>query len=587
MDNIIANRYSLLHKLGEGGMADVYLAIDTILNREVAVKILRGDMAVDPVAVLRFKREATAALALNHPNTVEVYDVGEENGQHYIVMEYIKGITLKQLISKRGALDKQEALDIMKQLVSAMINAHKNNVVHRDIKPQNILIKDDGTVKLSDFGIALAQNAAQLTQADSVLGSVHYLAPELARGEAASEQSDVYALGIVFYELLSGDVPFKGDAPIQIAMKHMREEFPSIRDFNPTIPQSIENVILIATAKNKNNRYRSCTAMFKDLETCLDAKRANEEKVRFDVLENVDEKTHVFVTKTERFEEDDTKNKARNNLILERLLGVSLTVFAIVAMFGLMILTGIGPFKQEISMVEIPDVIGLNQELATMKIQSEGLVVESVKYEWSKDYEEGFVSNVKEGVGNTLEAGSGVTLIVSEGKYYMVEDFTGKHIDEARAICTANGIKVNIQKEFTSESEEGTVIRQNGLKVGTLIKPTTYNEIRLTVAYPSEIIVPNVMGWDIFEAETYLKDLGFNVQKYRVEAEDENPSTDDEYYDDVFEGSEELEGTEDEGLLEGPNMETSTIYGVVIQQNPTAETPLSVEGGLVVELYYY
>lgn len=570
MDNIIANRYSLLHKLGEGGMADVYLAIDTILNREVAVKILRGDLAVDPVAVLRFKREATAALALNHPNIVQVYDVGEENGQHYIVMEYIKGITLKQLISKRGALDKQESVDIMKQLVSAMVHAHKNNVVHRDIKPQNILIKDDGTVKLSDFGIALAQNAAQLTQADAVLGSVHYLAPELARGEPASEQSDIYALGIVFYELLCGDVPFRGDAPIQIAMKHMRDEMPSIRDFNPTIPQSIENIILIATAKNKNNRYRSCSAMYKDLETCLDPKRSNEEKVRFDVQENLDEKTHVFITKRES-DEEDIKPKSHTNIMLERLLGFSLTIFAVVAMVGIMILTGVGPFKQESVMVKIPDVIGLNQELATMRIESEGLVVENVRTEWSKDYEAGYVVNVKEGIGNQVEEGSGLTLIVSEGKYYTVDNFVGMTIDDARAICSANGIKVNIQREYTSETEPGIILEQSGLKAGALIKPTTYNEIRLTVAYASEIIVPDVMGWDIYEAESYLKDMGFTVQKYQVEPD---------------EGS-IMEPSEEEEEIEGPNINTSVVYGVVIQQNPAAETPLSATGSLAVELYYY
>ena len=579
MDNIIANRYSLLHKLGEGGMADVYLAIDTILNREVAVKILRGDMAVDPVAVLRFKREATAALTLNHPNIVEVYDVGEENGQHYIVMEYIKGITLKQLISKRGALDKQESVDIMRQLVGAMIHAHKNNVVHRDIKPQNILIKDDGTVKLSDFGIALAQNAAQLTQADSVLGSVHYLAPELARGEAASDQSDIYALGIVFYELLSGDVPFKGDAPIQIAMKHMRDDFPSVRDFNPTIPQSIENIILIATAKNKNNRYRSCSAMFKDLETCLDAKRANEEKVRFDVQENLDEKTHVFITKYEGDINDDSKSKSHNTIVLERMLGISLTIFAIVAMFGIMILTGLGPFKQEINMVTIPNIAGLNEELAGMKLRSEGLVVEATRREWSVDYEAGYAVGVKEGIGNSVEEGSGVTLVISEGKYYSVDDFVGKTIDEARAICSEYGIKVNILKEYTSEAEPGIVLAQNGLKAGSLIKPTTYNEIRFTVAYASEFIVPNVLGWDIYEAETYLKDAGFTVKKFKV-----SPDDDVTYVQNEDEVQNEENNVEDE--LEGPSVD-STIYGVVIQQNPSAETPLSATGSLEVELYYY
>ena len=576
MNNLIASRYSLLHKLGEGGMADVYLAQDTILNRQVAIKILRGDLAVDPVAVLRFKREATAALQLNHPNIVEVYDVGEENGQHYIVMEYIKGITLKQLVSKRGALDKQESVDIMKQLVSAMVHAHKNNVIHRDIKPQNVLIKDDGTVKLSDFGIALAQNASQLTQADSVLGSVHYLAPELARGEVASDQSDIYALGIVFYELLCGDVPFKGEAPVQIAMMHMKEEMPSIRAFNSTIPQSVENIILIATAKNKANRYASAADMYKDLETCLDSKRANEKKVVFEDTTS-DEPTRVLPIRVdkEQTKEKTTHTSNRSPLFLERLLGFSLLIFAIIATFAIMILTGVGPFKKEEVSVKIPDVAGINLELATMKLENEGLVIKETKSEWSSKYEKGLVIGVKEGIGNYITSGSNVTVIISEGKYYTVDNFVGMNIEEAKQICKANGIKVNIVKQFTSEAEEGTILAQDGLKPEALIKPTTYNEIRFQVAYASELIVPDVMGWNIDDAESYLTDLGFKVVLIQVEKDDmEDPSISDP------------DNTGEDEPVEGPNMDEWTIYNVVIQQTPTAETPLSVDN-LRVELYYY
>ncbi len=212
MKEMIANRYVINKKLGEGGMADVYLAQDSFLNREVAVKILRGKLSLDPVALLRFQREANAASRLNHPNIVEIYDVGEDKGQHYIVMEYVRGKSLKELISQRGAMEKQEALQIMDQLLCAITEAHKNNIIHRDIKPQNIMVKDDGTVKIADFGIATVSDAVQLTQTDTVMGSVHYLAPELARGENASFQSDIYALGITFYELVTGQVPFNGEA---------------------------------------------------------------------------------------------------------------------------------------------------------------------------------------------------------------------------------------------------------------------------------------------------------------------------------------------------------------------------------------
>ena len=208
MNKIIAERYMLVTALGEGGMADVYLAVDTILNREVAIKILRGELGKDPVALLRFQREANAVSKLNHPNVVDVYDVGEYEGRHYIVMEYVRGRTLKQLISQRGALQADEAVNIMIQLTSAVQHAHENNIIHRDIKPQNVLVKDDGTVKITDFGIALAHDAVQLTQTNAVLGSAHYLAPETTRGETPTNQVDIYALGIVFYELLTGSVPF-------------------------------------------------------------------------------------------------------------------------------------------------------------------------------------------------------------------------------------------------------------------------------------------------------------------------------------------------------------------------------------------
>lgn len=557
MKTMIANRYSLLHKLGDGGMADVFLAIDTILNREVAVKVLRGDLAVDPVAVLRFKREATAALALNHPNIVEVYDVGEEEGSHYIVMEYIKGITLKQLISKRGALDKQEAVDIMKQLVAALSHAHKNNVVHRDIKPQNVLIKDDGTVKLSDFGIALAANAAQLTQADAVLGSVHYLAPEIARGEQASEQSDVYALGIVFYELLSGNVPYQGDAPVQVAMKHLREDIPSIRKFNPTIPQSIENIILIATAKNRNNRYKSSALMAKDLDTCLDPKRANEEKVVFEVQEQMNQPTLVLRADDPK---EEKKKKRKQMLSMERLLAVSLIAFAGVALTAILMLTGMNPFgPDELPTVVIPDVRDNTVELAIMQLEDKGLVVSTqYKYDWSFDVKKGNVIDVEQGIGNSIKQGSTVTLIVSEGLLYEIENYVGKPVDEVTEILEKNGVKVRIQKRYTNEYEENTVIEQAGLLPGTSIKTSVYNEIRLTVAVSNEKAVPNVIGSDVVSATAMLEELGFEVNAIQLTTED---------------------------LSEG---EIAMIeYGVVIQQNPEEGASLLVNGEGVVELYYY
>src|SRR5574344_2296566 len=250
----INDRYQIIKTLGEGGMANVYLAHDTILDRNVAVKVLRGDLANDEKFVRRFQREALSASSLSHPNIVEVYDVGEDNGVYYIVMEYIEGKHLKQLLKKRGKLTIEEAVDIMLQVSDGLACAHDSYIIHRDIKPQNIMILENGMVKITDFGGGMALNSTQLTQTNSVMGSVHYLPPEQASGKGATIQSDIYSMGIIFYELLTGTLPFRGDNAVEIALKHMRDPLPNLRETNPAIPQSIENIILRSAAKNPKNR---------------------------------------------------------------------------------------------------------------------------------------------------------------------------------------------------------------------------------------------------------------------------------------------------------------------------------------------
>lgn len=272
----INDRYQIIRTIGEGGMANVYLAYDTILDRNVAVKILRGDLATDEKFVRRFQREAISASSLNHPNIVEMYDVGEDNGKYFIVMEYLEGQTLKSLIKKRGNLTLAEVIDIMLQLTSGLACAHDSYIIHRDIKPQNVLILEDGTVKITDFGIAMALNSNELTQTNSVMGSVHYLPPEQANGTGATIKSDIYSLGILMYELLTGKLPFKGENAVEIAIKQMRDPIPSVCEFNPEIPQSVENIILKAAAKNPKNRYENVMEMHDDLKTALDKDRADE-----------------------------------------------------------------------------------------------------------------------------------------------------------------------------------------------------------------------------------------------------------------------------------------------------------------------
>ena len=246
----ISDRYQIIKSIGEGGMANVYLAYDTILDRNVAVKVLRGDLSNDEKFVRRFQREALAASSLSHPNIVEVYDVGEDNGEYYIVMEYIEGKHLKNLLKKRGKLTLSEAVDIMLQITDGLSAAHDSYIIHRDIKPQNIMILENGLVKITDFGIAMAMNATQLTQTNSVMGSVHYLPPEQASGQGSTLQSDIYSMGIVMYELITGELPFKGDNAVEIALKHLKEPIPDIREKVPNVPNSIYNIIKRATAKN-------------------------------------------------------------------------------------------------------------------------------------------------------------------------------------------------------------------------------------------------------------------------------------------------------------------------------------------------
>ena len=272
----INDRYEIIKTIGEGGMANVYLANDTILDRKVAIKVLRGDLSNDEKFIRRFKREALSVSNLSHPNIVEVYDVGEEDGNYYIVMEYIEGKTLKQLLQKRGALTLNEVIDIMTQLTDGLAHAHEAYIIHRDIKPQNIMIEDNGLVKITDFGIAMALNSTQLTQTNSVMGSVHYLPPEQANGKGSTVKSDIYSLGILMYELLTGSVPFEGESAVSIALKHFQNDIPSVRQRHPEIPQPLENVVLKATAKEITDRYKTVNEMYADISTSLNPERANE-----------------------------------------------------------------------------------------------------------------------------------------------------------------------------------------------------------------------------------------------------------------------------------------------------------------------
>ncbi|MEI7667826.1 MAG: Stk1 family PASTA domain-containing Ser/Thr kinase [Erysipelotrichaceae bacterium] len=500
MKDILANRYRYMKKLGEGGMADVYLAFDTILSREVAIKVLRGNLSLDPVALLRFQREANAASALDHPNIVQIYDVGEEDSQHYIVMEYVRGRTLKELIMQRGAMDKKEAVAIMEQLLLAVIEAHKKNIIHRDIKPQNIMIKDDGTVKMADFGIAIVQDALQLTQTDTVLGSVHYLAPEISRGEPASFQSDIYSLGITFYELLTGQVPHQGEAPVQVAMKHMRDEMPSVIAYNPSIPQSIENIVIKATAKHKQNRYKMASDMLDDIHHCFDDKLKTVPKLMFKRDKNDD------TIMIEQFSTMPNKPVEKNN-IFSIIAGLGLMVLSGIAIYGFLQLSGY--FNPANQTVKIPDLTNLTVAQAETQLNNLGLSLSSsIKYEITDNIDSGLILKSTPSANTEVDKGSVISVTVSKGKYYVVGNYVGMNISEVEVLLQTTKISIRKEYDATSTKAVGTILKQELLLEGDKLDPSIAKEIKLTIADNVQFIIPQVVNQNIDAAKLQLETLG-------------------------------------------------------------------------------
>ncbi len=531
--NVIANRYEVVQHIGQGGMADVFRAVDTILNREVAIKILRADLSTDAVSILRFEREAQAATALAHPNIVEIYDVGDYKGHHYIVMEYVPGRTLKQVIKARGPLLPEEAVDIMKQLTSAVAEAHSRGIIHRDLKPQNVIVKADGSVKILDFGIATAKGSMQLTQANNVMGSVHYLAPELARGEAASPQSDIYALGIVMYEMLTGDVPFKADQAVQVALKHMKEPLPSVREINPLLPQPLENIITRAAAKDPKQRYRSCDDMWRDLSTCLREERRNEAKLvlRDETAEKPAESTQKQPEKakpetTRRSNSTDRsgKNKKKKNEDKRPLRMIIGLIAGIAAAALLLTLVGTGVIRFGPKMVTVPNLEGMTISEARDECDQDGLVLDSrdINYILTVDTEKGKIISVDPEIGSSVEEGTSISVTVSSGIGVYVEDFaaSGMNISEAEAYISEKYkyVHLTIVEEASETVEPGHIIRQEQLAPGYLFDPQSAGSITLVYsAYPSITIPSDIIGKQIDEAVAQLQAMHLTVHASNID----------------------------------------------------------------------
>ena len=559
----INDRYQIMKNIGEGGMANVYLAYDTILDRNVAVKVLRGDLATDEKFVRRFQREALSASSLSHPNIVEVYDVGEDNGSYYIVMEYIKGKHLKNLLKSRGKLTLTEVVDIMLQVTDGMSAAHDKYIIHRDIKPQNIMILENGLIKITDFGIAMALNSTQLTQTNSVMGSVHYLPPEQASGKGATIQSDVYSMGILMYELLTGELPFKGDNAVEIALKQIKEPFPKIRAKLPNLPQSIENIILKATAKNTKNRYADAREMHDDLLTALTDERIQEPSVnfKFKEVDEIDEikSNEIKATKKKKedidlseFDDDPPKKKVAKEDIKEEkkpikkkgeeeikthkitekemrrrenkvllVLGVVFTtlVIAIAAVFGLSSLFG------DAKEVKVPDVSGMSESEAVETLEEEGLkVAEENTSCTSSDVEEGNVVKTDPSAGRTVKVGREITLCISSGdKTYVVEDLIGSNADNVKYDLEKNyGVYVKIESIDTDESYSANEIIKTSPEAGE--KVGSDNTVILYIKHIDNTY-PDFSSYSLSDIEDWCNEYGITLKTHYVETSDYSAGT--------------------------------------------------------------
>lgn len=527
--------------IGGGGMANVYLAHDMILDRDVAVKVLRLDFSNDEEFIRRFHREAQSATSLAHPNIVNIYDVGEEDSIYYIVMEYVEGQTLKQYIQQHSPVRVDVALDILQQLTSAISHAHQNHIVHRDIKPHNILIDHDGNVKITDFGIAMALSATSITQTNSVLGSVHYLSPEQARGGMATKKSDIYSLGIVMFELLTGRLPFSGESAVSIALKHLQSETPSIRRWNPTIPQSVENIVLKATAKDPFHRYDSAEDMERDLRSALDPERINEAKFAIPEDDEAtkaipiisDERPYRNIEDTKIRDKDQITNKSEQDGITEdsdkkkkpKKKKKKKWPAILVSVFFLLIILFVSAviFLPDIlapDEIEVPDVAGMELEDAIQDIQNAGFVYGEAVEITDEDVEAGLVVKTDPKAGKVLTEGTTVNVYVSTGKEKMeMLDYTGRAYDDVLQLLK-DQFKDIIKTEVNDDTvAAGNIIEQSVAPGEEIISEETILEFTVSKG-PELIKLKDLTGYNAKGIDEYASSVGLFVDSSKEEYSD-------------------------------------------------------------------
>ena len=511
---IFAGRYRIIKQIGRGGMADVYLAKDLILDgEEVAVKVLRTNYQTDPIAVARFQREARAMADLDHPHIVRITDIGEEDGQQYLAMEYVAGLDLKRYIKEHYPLSNEEAVRIMGQILLAMRLAHTRGIVHRDLKPQNILLTPDGTAKVTDFGIAVAFAETSLTQTNSMLGSVHYLSPEQARGSKATVQSDIYAMGIIFYEMLTGHIPYDGDSAVTIALQHFQKPLPSVIDENPSVPQALENVVIKATAKKLTDRYQSVAEMYVDLSSSLSYNRRNEPKLVFNDTTKADTKTLPKVSQstltsipkvqtqspkpqTAKPSQQASEDNYASKPVKKRRFRVRYMI--LLASIVLVAASLIWILSRTPATIAIPDVAGQTVAEAKETLKKANFEIGEEKSEASEKVEEGRIIRTDPDAGTGRKEGTKINLVVSSGKQsFQLSNYIGRKSTDVIAELKQKKVPENlikIEEEESSESEAGTVLRQSPA-AGTTYDLSKASTITLTVAKKvTSVAMPSYTG---------------------------------------------------------------------------------------------
>ena len=561
INKIICNRYKILDHLGTGGMATVWLGYDTILDRQVAIKTFKID-ADDEDAVKRFNREAKAVTSLSHPNIVSIYDVENEGEFYYLILEYVEGMTLKDYMIKNPRIPIETIVHIAKQIASGLSHAHQNGIIHRDIKPQNILMNDNLTCKITDFGIARAYGDTTLTQTNQMLGTVYYLSPEQARGNVATAQSDIYSLGILIFEMITGQIPFKGESAVAIALKHLQEELPDIDKYRENVPQSVKNIVLKATMKNPNERYISSKELFEDLSTVLNPERLYENKytgfkIPTQPVNNYNETQYIDNSSNNNqyayadfnneddyydYEQDNRNNNVRyqqNNKQKNNYNNVSKRdekeetskakhiFLAIVAIVTIVVGTFfIYNYVIGSNSVSAPDVRNKTLEEAKVTIVKAGLEVGDVTEVASDDVKEKTVIDSDPKAGKKVKKGSKVDLRVSSGKKTVdMPNFVGLDEETVKKNASKLGFKnITVEKVESNSYDTGKVVSQN-IRAGMEIIPKEKELIIQVSTGKKKVTMPNLVGEDSTTVESTVASYGFKNVTYREEYSDKETGT--------------------------------------------------------------